>query len=232
MKLWKKRYFVLSEYCLSYYKSAHDDKTSGSILLPSYRISPVSKEDGIPRKFAFKAEHHNMRTYYFAADSQTNMIQWMNAMSLASILQQENNFSAGGGMQNNVRSPTTPKAQMKSKMQSPQQIQQHPIHNHPPAVAQMFSPNGNAYLYHPPQNDSSNLSPLVSPSGPQPLYANAPPKPRRMNTSRDQSPSPERHLHEDLNHQPLVTGRYHQPLTDVHQAHIIVGKFSCEYILC
>ena len=89
LKLWKKRYFVLSEYCLSYYKSAHDDKTSGSILLPSYRISPVSKEDGIPRKFAFKAEHHNMRTYYFAADSQTNMIQWMNALSLASILQSE-----------------------------------------------------------------------------------------------------------------------------------------------
>ena len=54
-----------------------------------YRISPVSKEDGIPRKFAFKAEHQNMRTYYFAADSQTNMIQWMNALSLASILQSD-----------------------------------------------------------------------------------------------------------------------------------------------
>ena len=92
LKLWKKRYFVLSEYCLSYYKSAHDDKTSGSILLPSYRISPVSKEDGIPRKFAFKAEHHNMRTYYFAADSQTNMIQWMNALSLASILQSDKRY--------------------------------------------------------------------------------------------------------------------------------------------
>ena len=233
--LWKKRWFVLSEFCLFYYKSPDEERVSGSILLPSYKISPTnSKEDGISRKFAFKAEHKNMRTYYFAAETKDSMIQWMNAMSLASILQQENNFSAGGGMQNNVRSPTTPKAQMKSKMQSPQQIQQHPIHNHPPAVAQMFSPNGNAYLYHPPQNDSSNLSPLVSPSGPQPLYANAPPKPRRMNTSRDQSPSPERPFHEDLNHQQqtpkispkqqvMVTGRYHQPLTDVHQAHII-GK--------
>lgn len=89
LKLWKKRYFVLSEYCLSYYKSPHDEKASGSILLPSYRISPVSKEDGVPRKFAFKAEHHNMRTYFFAADSQSNMIQWMNALSLASILQSD-----------------------------------------------------------------------------------------------------------------------------------------------
>ena len=89
LKLWKKRYFVLSEYCLSYYKGAHDEKASGSILLPSYRISPVSKDDGIPRKFAFKAEHQNMRTYYFASDSRTNMVQWMNALSLASILQSD-----------------------------------------------------------------------------------------------------------------------------------------------
>ena len=37
LKLWKKRYFVLSEYCLSYYKGAHDEKASGTILLPSYR---------------------------------------------------------------------------------------------------------------------------------------------------------------------------------------------------
>ena len=68
----------------------------------------------------------------------------------------------------------------------------HPVHNHPPAVHQMFSPNGNAYLYHPPSND--NMPPHLSPTGHQPLYANAPPKPRRMNTSRDQSPSPERQL--------------------------------------
>ena len=131
---------------------------------------------------------------------------------LASILQQEHDFSL-------MRSPTK---EIKMKMPHPN------VHNHPPAVHQMFSPNGNAYLYHPSQNDSHGQP--VSPSGPQPLYANAPPKPRRMNTSRDQSPSPERHLHEDLNHQPLVTGRYHQPLTDVHQAHIIVGKYSCEYV--
>ena len=34
-----------------------EDRCSGSILLPSYKISPVSKEDGIYKKFAFKAEH-------------------------------------------------------------------------------------------------------------------------------------------------------------------------------
>ncbi len=64
-----------------------EDKVQGSILLPSYKISPVSKEDGVFRKFSFKAEHHNMRTYYFAADTMESMKQWMNALSLASILE-------------------------------------------------------------------------------------------------------------------------------------------------
>ena len=41
LKLWKKRYFVLSEYCLSYYKGAHDEKASGTILLPSYRYLEI-----------------------------------------------------------------------------------------------------------------------------------------------------------------------------------------------
>jgi hypothetical protein len=31
-----------------------------------------------------------MRTYYFAAETKDSMIQWMNSLSLASILQNEN----------------------------------------------------------------------------------------------------------------------------------------------
>ena len=85
--LWKKRWFVLSEYCLFYYKSPDEERVSGSILLPSYKISPTStKEDSITRKFAFKAEHKNMRTYYFAAETKDSMMQWMNAMSLGIVL--------------------------------------------------------------------------------------------------------------------------------------------------
>lgn len=66
-----------------------EEKVLGSILLPSYKISPVAKEDGVFKKFAFKAEHQNMRTYFFAAESMDSMTQWMNVMSLASILQQD-----------------------------------------------------------------------------------------------------------------------------------------------
>ena len=91
--LWKKRWFVLSEFVLFYYKNHEDDRVSGSILLPSYKISPATKEDGISKKFAFKAEHKNMRTYYFAAETKDAMLEWMKFMSLASIGEQEQDFS-------------------------------------------------------------------------------------------------------------------------------------------
>lgn len=68
-----------------------EEKLLGSILLPSYKISPCChSEDKVYRKFSFKAEHDNMRTYYFAADTRELMVQWMNALSLATILQQNN----------------------------------------------------------------------------------------------------------------------------------------------
>jgi hypothetical protein len=101
---------------------------------------------------------------------------------------------------------------------------QRPIvhHSHPPAIHQMHSPNGNAYQYHPPRQTRHMTSPRAEPTlvndfpaqafdpnsnspggqmipggGRQPLYANAPPKPRRMTSasggggSRDPSPEPE-----------------------------------------
>ncbi len=73
------------------FSGPEEEKVQGSILLPSYKISPACpKEDGVFRKFAFKAEHHNMRTYHFAAETKESMTQWMNALSLASILQDNN----------------------------------------------------------------------------------------------------------------------------------------------
>jgi hypothetical protein len=66
-----------------------DDKVCGSILLPSYTISPVTKDEGNYRKYCFKASHQNMRTYYFAAENKESMAQWMKALSLATIMQKE-----------------------------------------------------------------------------------------------------------------------------------------------
>ncbi|XP_019375197.1 PREDICTED: pleckstrin homology domain-containing family A member 7-like isoform X1 [Gavialis gangeticus] len=107
MRLWKRRWFVLSDYCLFYYKDSREETVLGSIPLPSYVISPVGPEDRIHRKFSFKAvhtgmrayiynkssvigsqaEHSGMRTYYFSADTQEDMNGWVRAMNQAALMQ-------------------------------------------------------------------------------------------------------------------------------------------------
>jgi hypothetical protein len=172
LQLWKKRWFVLSEFCLFYYKGPNEDKVSGSILLPSYIISPLSKDDGVYRKYAFKAEHANMRTYYFAAETKDGMIQWMNSLSLASILQNENKLrpellarelarqgAAGRGRAHGgPHSQTLPSGMVPGRQSATRIVglQQHrsPMHQ-----------------------------PVEEGDGRQPLYANAPPKPKRVNNS-------------------------------------------------
>ncbi|XP_008409017.1 pleckstrin homology domain-containing family A member 7-like isoform X9 [Poecilia reticulata] len=107
MRLWKRKWFVLSDFCLFYYKDSREEAVLGSIPLPSYVISPVGPEDHISRKYAFKAshtgmrsyiykqssvigsqaEHTGMRTYYFSADTQEDMSTWLKAMNQASLMQ-------------------------------------------------------------------------------------------------------------------------------------------------
>ncbi|XP_016519945.1 pleckstrin homology domain-containing family A member 7-like isoform X13 [Poecilia formosa] len=87
MRLWKRKWFVLSDFCLFYYKDSREEAVLGSIPLPSYVISPVGPEDHISRKYAFKAEHTGMRTYYFSTDTQEDMSTWLKAMNQASLMQ-------------------------------------------------------------------------------------------------------------------------------------------------
>uniref|UniRef100_A0A3B4T6B9 Pleckstrin homology domain containing, family A member 7a n=1 Tax=Seriola dumerili TaxID=41447 RepID=A0A3B4T6B9_SERDU len=107
MRLWKRKWFVLADFCLFYYKDSREESVLGSIPLPSYVISPVGLEDHISRKYAFKAshtgmrsyiykqssvigsqaEHTGMRTYYFSADTQEDMNTWLRAMNQAALMQ-------------------------------------------------------------------------------------------------------------------------------------------------
>ncbi|KAM7415081.1 hypothetical protein PAMA_019759 [Pampus argenteus] len=107
MRLWKRKWFVLADFCLFYYKDSREELVLGSIPLPSYVISPVGPEDHISRKYAFKAnhtgmrsyiykqssvigsqaEHSGMRTYYFSADTQEDMNTWLRAMNQAARMQ-------------------------------------------------------------------------------------------------------------------------------------------------
>ncbi|XP_074125014.1 pleckstrin homology domain-containing family A member 5 isoform X16 [Sminthopsis crassicaudata] len=89
MKLWKKRWFVLSDLCLFYYRDEKEEGILGSILLPSFQIAMLTSEDHINRKHAFKAAHPNMRTYYFCTDTGKEMELWMKAMLDAALVQTE-----------------------------------------------------------------------------------------------------------------------------------------------
>uniref|UniRef100_A0A8C7GAR5 Pleckstrin homology domain containing, family A member 5 n=1 Tax=Oncorhynchus kisutch TaxID=8019 RepID=A0A8C7GAR5_ONCKI len=89
MKLWKKRWFVLSDMCLFYYRDEKEEGILGSILLPSFHISMLSVDDHISRKYAFKATHSNMRTYYFCTDTAKDMESWMKVMTDAALVHTE-----------------------------------------------------------------------------------------------------------------------------------------------
>ncbi|KAM4630473.1 pleckstrin homology domain-containing family A member 7 [Polymixia lowei] len=115
MRLWKRKWFVLSDYCLFYYKDSREETVLGSIPLPSYVIAPVEPDDHISRKYAFKAshtgmrsyiynknsvigsqaEHCGMRTYFFSADTQEDMNGWIRAMNQAALMQQTHTIKRG-----------------------------------------------------------------------------------------------------------------------------------------
>ncbi|XP_008410139.1 pleckstrin homology domain-containing family A member 5-like isoform X7 [Poecilia reticulata] len=119
MKLWKKRWFVLSDLCLFYYRDEKEEGILGSILLPSFQISLLSVDDHINRKFAFKATHPNMRTYYFCTDTGKEMESWMKVMTDATNVHSE---------------PTKRLDKLKVEECGPKEISQ--VANHKPPLTQ------------------------------------------------------------------------------------------------
>ncbi|XP_078392604.1 pleckstrin homology domain-containing family A member 7-like, partial [Cetorhinus maximus] len=90
LKLWKRRWFVLSDFCLFYYRDSREERILGSIPMPSYIISAAVPQDRKTRKFIFKAEHPGMRTYYFSADTQEDMNGWIRALIQSARVESEN----------------------------------------------------------------------------------------------------------------------------------------------
>ncbi|XP_068578515.1 pleckstrin homology domain-containing family A member 5-like isoform X1 [Cebidichthys violaceus] len=120
MKLWKKRWFVLSDLCLFYYRDEKEEGILGSILLPSFRVSMLSVDDHINRKYAFKATHPNMRTYYFCSDTAKEMEAWMKVMTDAALVHSE---------------PVKRLDRLKVEQCGPQEIINH-VANHRPPLTQ------------------------------------------------------------------------------------------------
>nr|KAF6411325.1 pleckstrin homology domain containing A4 [Rousettus aegyptiacus] len=100
LRLWKRRWFVLSGHCLFYYKDSREESVLGSVLLPSYSVRPDGP--GVPRgrRFTFTAEHPGMRTYVLAADTLEDLRGWLRALGQAS--------RAEGDDCGSPRSPTRP----------------------------------------------------------------------------------------------------------------------------
>ncbi|KAJ0060222.1 hypothetical protein NL108_004073 [Boleophthalmus pectinirostris] len=87
LKLWKRRWFVLSDYCLFYYKDSREESVLGSIPLPSYKILFCTPRECKNRKFTFKVVHQGMRSYFFSADTQEDMLGWVRALTQSAAME-------------------------------------------------------------------------------------------------------------------------------------------------
>ncbi|XP_021693871.1 uncharacterized protein LOC5577636 isoform X8 [Aedes aegypti] len=173
LKVWRRRWFVLAEYVLYYYKSQEEEKLLGTVLLPSYKISACFPEDKVYRKFAFKCEHTNMRTFVFAAETAESMTSWVRMLTLATMML---------GSSESETSPPSNNARSGDNSDSGIQTYQSQI-----------CKTGIIQAPVTPVSDNGG--------GSQPLYANAPPKPRRATDGGYSSPSPE-HLPDRYDHDP------------------------------
>ncbi|XP_019332801.1 pleckstrin homology domain-containing family A member 6 isoform X1 [Alligator mississippiensis] len=107
VKQWNKRWFVLVDRCLFYYKDEKEENILGSIPLLSFRVAAVQPSDNISRKHTFKvtvcwveevpggnqqclssqAEHAGIRTYFFSAENNEEQEAWIQAMGEAARVQ-------------------------------------------------------------------------------------------------------------------------------------------------
>ncbi|XP_062856459.1 connector enhancer of kinase suppressor of ras 2-like [Trichomycterus rosablanca] len=79
---WKKYWFILKDSSLYWYTNQNDEKAEGFISLPEFRIDRAIE---CRRKFAFKACHTKIKSFFFATDSLEEMNRWMNRLGLAAI---------------------------------------------------------------------------------------------------------------------------------------------------
>ncbi|XP_062848418.1 pleckstrin homology domain-containing family A member 7 [Trichomycterus rosablanca] len=89
LKLWKRRWFVLSNFCLFYYRDSREEGLLGSLPLPSYKIYFCSPRECKNRKYAFKVVHQGMRSYLLSAETQEDMLGWVRALSQSACMEMD-----------------------------------------------------------------------------------------------------------------------------------------------
>ncbi|XP_052441693.1 connector enhancer of kinase suppressor of ras 3 [Carassius gibelio] len=78
---WKKFWFVLKKCSLYWYTSDTAEKAEGYINMRDFTIEQAAE---CKKKFAMKASHLDMLTFYFAAESMKDMNKWLSKLSQAS----------------------------------------------------------------------------------------------------------------------------------------------------
>ncbi|GAA6076045.1 connector enhancer of kinase suppressor of ras 2 isoform X3, partial [Tachysurus ichikawai] len=77
---WKKYWFVLKDACLYWYMNEEDEKAEGFVSLPEFKIDRASE---CRKKYAFKACHPKIKSFYFAADGVDDMNRWLSRLNMA-----------------------------------------------------------------------------------------------------------------------------------------------------
>uniref|UniRef100_A0A5F8GD62 Connector enhancer of kinase suppressor of Ras 2 n=1 Tax=Monodelphis domestica TaxID=13616 RepID=A0A5F8GD62_MONDO len=76
---WKKYWFVLKDTSLYWYINEEDEKAEGFISLPEFKIDRASE---CRKKYAFKACHPKIKSFYFAAEHLDDMNRWLNRLNM------------------------------------------------------------------------------------------------------------------------------------------------------
>uniref|UniRef100_A0A8C8MJX6 Connector enhancer of kinase suppressor of Ras 2b n=1 Tax=Oncorhynchus tshawytscha TaxID=74940 RepID=A0A8C8MJX6_ONCTS len=77
---WKKYWFILKDTCLYWYMNEEDEKAEGFVSLPEFKMDRASE---CRRKYAFKACHPKIKSFYFAADNADDMNRWLSRLTMA-----------------------------------------------------------------------------------------------------------------------------------------------------
>uniref|UniRef100_A0AAR2LCU2 Pleckstrin homology domain containing, family A member 7b n=1 Tax=Pygocentrus nattereri TaxID=42514 RepID=A0AAR2LCU2_PYGNA len=139
MRLWRRKWFVLADYCLFYYKGKSLTKLFNPASHTGMR-SYIYKHSSV---VGSQAEHSGMRTYFFSADTQDDMNSWVRAMNQAALMQNHT-------VKRSVLAPHTPTDEGNLSRQNP------PVQsNFGAAEAQQFMSKS---PYHSPPNSHRQLT--------------------------------------------------------------------------
>ncbi|XP_054829578.1 connector enhancer of kinase suppressor of ras 2 isoform X4 [Eublepharis macularius] len=109
---WKKYWFVLKDTSLYWYINEEDEKAEGFISLPEFKIDRASE---CRKKYAFKACHPKIKSFYFAAEHLDDMNRWLNRINMLAAgyaererIKQEQDYWSESDKEE-VDTPSTPK---------------------------------------------------------------------------------------------------------------------------